>query len=379
MKVKVGKWNVKLGWLYIPKELRTVGDVKIKINNDIFDGRIDDKGRLFSRKAFLGRLVEGMEVDVDKNNDIYVITIPKPESDEVSEIKSEENNVEVKAEAPIQEVKDEMKEDKSIESTEAKSEEVENEVPLQEVKSEKVEEKLEEKVEQKNYAYLKMNAQEFINFLRLVKEIHEEPVFQLNEKGLYINQLDSSHVMAIEAFLPWENFDNYDFHGFFDFSVNVKDIVKTFQPKKHDDVEVFIEDEKVRIKCGGIEKSFPTVKFSEKEEFYPMSKLNYKSYFIIEANEVWRILKAFENVHTIKIKIDDGKVSFLTPDGTANLDVIEAYGNVESNYNTSYLLEIFRGLRNMKTVVRIEFDCDKPLKIIDKNKDITVWLAPYVE
>jgi len=40
----------KLGWLQIPKEIRRQpGLTKVKVGEDVYDGRLDTRGRLFCR------------------------------------------------------------------------------------------------------------------------------------------------------------------------------------------------------------------------------------------------------------------------------------------------------------------------------------------
>lgn len=421
-KVRVSKWMARLGWLQIPKKIRRQpGLVEVRISGDVYGGRLDNRGRLFC-KRFKGFLREGLIVEVKPYEEGYDVspvseqavqeTQVAQESAVVEQIKVEEkhylkcpscHNVLYLTESEFNKHLDGCRREK-YENAKTLLEQVKAEKGFREgskillrehgelvevSEREAIEYIIRENnthrlvIENPPFPKLKMeiDAKLLIDFLKLVNEFGDEVAFKATYSGLSVRLMNPSHVMLIEATIPMQIMDEYKLTGEFNITLNIEEVSKSFKPRKGDKLTLTAGRlERVKISCGNVAKKFkqPEVLLEE----LPPIKLDLNTFFMAPVGEVYRILSSLANEYTIKISVDDS-IWFRGKDSEAVLDsrmLLDKSGHAEGSYNTSYLQDIFKHIRNVAKIVKVEFAENKPMRITATEPiNLTIYIAPYVE
>lgn len=422
IRIRVSQWMARLGWLQIPKKIRRQpGPVKVRIGGDVYEGRLDNRGRLFC-KQFKSFLREGLLVEVEPSEEGYDVSSASEQTVQETQVAQES--------AVVEQIKVEEKHylkcpscHKTLYLTdsefnrhvnECRREKYENAKELLEkLKIEKefregskiflrehgelVEVSEQEAIdylmrennihrlviENPPFPTLKMgiDAKLFMDFLRLVNEFGDEVSFKATYSGLGVRLMNPSHVALIEATIPLRIMDEYDLTDEFNITLNIEEVLKSFKPRRGDKLTLTAGRlERVKISCGNVAKKFeqPDVIFEE----IPPLKLDLNAFFIAPASEIYRILSSLANEYTIKISVDNS-VWFKGKDGEGVLNsqvLLDKSGHAEGSYNTSYLLDVFKHIRNVARIVKVEFAENKPMRITATEPvNITVYIAPYVE
>jgi hypothetical protein len=385
--MKVGVWNVKLGWLYVPKSIQQEAtDVKVKIGGEVYDGRIDTRGRLFC-KALKTVLREGTIVKVKKDGEYYIVELltdeePKPveeavktETDQLDETVTVQQVQEPpKTEAPAIERTSEaqLEQGSSPPSFSPSSgEDVEN---SNTITVEKPPSPIEEKwnryktehgfVENKSViiynahgGYRTVSEEEalkllekgeyikrfiienpplphvflreekrFFDFFRLLNEFEDEEVFKVEYDGLTVKTMDPSHVMMIIASIPAIDLKEFEVTRDFDFAIKIDEVCKSFNPRKNDEVKLEAEKYgKVKITVGNVTKTFSQLMI-ERDEI-PDLKIFFDGYFRVNVNELYRIIRSFRDTN-VTISIDGREVKFEAKNSDGEL--VEAKPDVDA-------------------------------------------------
>jgi hypothetical protein len=68
-------------------------------------------------------------------------------------------------------------------------------------------------------------------------------------------------------------------------------------------------------------------------------------------------------------------------EGLLNSQVLfDKGGYAESSYSMNYLISIFKYIKNVAKVVKVEFAENKPMRITSTEPiNLTVYIAPYIE
>ncbi|MEM3764768.1 MAG: hypothetical protein QXI03_06340, partial [Candidatus Bathyarchaeia archaeon] len=262
-KVRVSKWMAKLGWLQIPKEIRREsGLVKVRIGGDVYEGRLDNRGRLFC-KRFKGFLREGLIVEVKLHEEGYDVspaseqavqeTQASKESAVVEQIKVEEKHylkcpscykVLYLTDSEFNKHLDECKREK-YENAKELLEKLKTEKGFREgskiflrehgelvevSEQEAIEYIIRENnihrlvIENPPFPVLKMeiDAKLFMDFLKLVNEFGDEVAFKATYSGLSVRMMNPSHVMLIDATIPIQIMDKYELTDEFNIALNIE-------------------------------------------------------------------------------------------------------------------------------------------------------------
>ncbi|MEM1558485.1 MAG: hypothetical protein QXL27_04450 [Candidatus Bathyarchaeia archaeon] len=421
-KVRVSKWMAKLGWLQIPKEIRREsGLVKVRIGGDVYEGRLDNRGRLFC-KRFKGFLREGLIVEVKLHEEGYDVspaseqavqeTQAFKESAVVEQIKVEEKHylkcpschkVLYLTDSEFNKHLDECKREK-YENAKELLEKLKTEKGFREgskiflrehgelvevSEQEAIEYIIRENnihrlvIENPPFPVLKMeiDAKLFMDFLKLVNEFGDEVVFKATYSGLSVRMMNPSHVMLIDATISMQIMDKYELTDEFNITLNIEEVLKSFKPRKGDKLTLTAGRlERVKISCGNVARKFeqPDIQLDE----LPPLKVDFAASFTAPANEIYRIMSSLADEYTIKISVDDS-VWFKGRNGEGVLDsqgLLDKSGRAEGSYSISYLLDVFKHIRNVARIVKVEFAENKPMRITAMEPvNVTVYIAPYVE
>jgi DNA polymerase III sliding clamp (beta) subunit (PCNA family) len=433
--MKAGVWNVKLGWLYVPKDLVAVGDAKVKINGEVYDGKIDTRRRLFC-KALKTVLREGMVVNVRRDGEYYIVELPTAEEPKPVEgaPKTETVTIEQPSEAqPEQETSPTSFSSSEDKENITESVEVAEAVTVEQAKEEEKLSPLEIKWNEykrehgfsnesvifyKNYGgFRKVTEEEVLKLLekgeyikdfviensplprvfireekrlfdlfRLLNEFDDEEVFKVEYDGLTVKTMDPSHVMLIVASIPSVDLKEFEASRDFDFAVRIDEVCKSFNPRKNDEVKLEAEKYgKVKITVGNITKTFSQLAIDPDE--IPQLKIFFDGYFRMNVNELYRIIKSFGDSN-VTIIIDGGNVKFeaKNSDGEvieAKLEdeyLIDVDGSAKSTYDARRLADVLKHLKNLTLTIKVSIANNKPIMIETlEGYPITIYIAPYVE
>ena len=417
VQVRVSKWMAKLGWLQIPKEIRRQpGLTKVKVGEDVYDGRLDARGRLFCRE-FKSFLRENLTVEVKPYEDGYDVS-PAPERSIQKPIAVERPKVEEKrhlkcpfcqrvlylTDSEFNEHVDKCRSEE-FEKAKALLERLKAEMgfrdgskiflrergELMEVSEQEAIEYLMREnnihrlvIENPPFPKIKMeiDAKLFMDFLRLINEFNDDVVFKATYSGLAVKMMNPSHVTLIDAIVPLHVTDEYELTGEFYFTLNVKEVLRSFKPRKGDKCTLTVcRSEPLKISCGNVTKKFEQPDI-EPEDLPPL-KLDLNVYFVAPAAEVYRILSSIADEHTVRVSVMEDAVQFKGKDseGLLNSQVLfDKGGYAESSYSMNYLISIFKYIKNVAKVVKVEFAENKPMRITSTEPiNLTVYIAPYIE
>ena len=415
--VRVSKWMAKLGWLQIPKEIRRQpGLMKVKVGEDVYDGRLDARGRLFCRE-FKSFLREDLTVNIKPYEDGYDVS-PAPEQSIQKPIAVEQPKVEEKrhlkcpfcqrvlysTDSEFNEHVDKCRSER-FEKAKVLLERLKAEMGFREGSKIFLREhgELTEVSEQEAIEYLmrendihrlvienppfprlemKMDAKLFMDFLRLINEFNDDVTFKATFNGLTVKMMDPSHVTLIDAIVPVHVIDEYELTSEFHFALNVKEVLRSFKPRKGDKCTLTVcRSEPLKISCSNVTKKFeqPDIELED----LPLLKLDLNVYFIASAAEVYRILSSISDEYTVKVSVTEDTVQFKgkNSEGLLNSQMLfDKGGYAESNYGMNYLISIFKYIKNVAKIVKVEFAKDKPMRITSTEPiNLTVYIAPYIE
>jgi uncharacterized C2H2 Zn-finger protein len=417
VQVRVSKWMAKLGWLQIPKEIRRQpGLMKVKVGENVYDGRLDARGRLFC-KEFKSLLRESLTVEVKPYEGGYDVSLASEQSIQkptaVEQPKVEEKRhlkcpfcqrVLYSTDSEFKEHVDKCRSER-FENAKALLERLKVEMGFREGSKIFLREhgELIEVSEQEAIEYLmrennihrliienppfprlemKIDAKLFMDFLKLVNEFNDDVIFKATFNGLAVKMMNPSHVTLIDAIVPVHVIDEYELTSEFYFTLNVKEVLRSFKPRRGDKCMLTVRrSELLKISCGNVTKRFEQPDI-ELEDLPPL-KLDLGVYFIVPTAEVYRILSSISDEYTVKVSVTENAVQFKGKNSEGLLDsqvLLDKSGYAESSYSMNYLISIFKHFKNVAKIVKVEFAKDKPMRITSIEPiNLTVYIAPYIE
>jgi len=120
----------------------------------------------------------------------------------------------------------------------------------------------------------------------------------------------------------------------------------------------------LKISCSNVTKKFeqPDIELED----LPLLKLDLNVYFIAPAAEVYRILSSTSDEYTVKVSVTEDTVQFKgkNSEGLLNSQMLfDKGGYAESSYSMNYLINIFKYIKNVTKIVKVEFAKDKLMRI----------------
>jgi hypothetical protein len=192
--------------------------------------------------------------------------------------------------------------------------------------------------------------------------------------------------MLIVASIPSVDLKEFEASRDFDFTIRIDEVCKSFNPRKNDEVKLEAEKYgKVKITVGNITKTFGQLAI-ERDEI-PDLKIFFDGYFRTNVNELYRIIKSFED-NNVTISIDGREVKFEAKninDETVEAKLEEEYlidvdGSAKSTYDARRLADVLKHLKNLTMTVKVSIGNNKPMMIEAlEGYAITIYQAPYVE
>ncbi len=239
----------------------------------------------------------------------------------------------------------------------------------------------------------------FRAYVGLLKVVNEELTLKVDDTGIKVTGMDSSHVAMIDSKVKpglFEAFTPSEGDGLI--TINLSEFSKFLDRVEKETVRIDYDAEQARVniiaRTGGRSRRFSLPILEPLEEEVPEPKIVFKSEARVLTQSVERSIKDADLVSEhIKIAIDAGMLKFdakgdlgsaineYTKDSEEILE-IKSDEDSSANFTLSYLKDMFGQLKNLADVVTLKLSTDMPLKLEaeanDPNLEITLYLAPMI-
>lgn len=246
---------------------------------------------------------------------------------------------------------------------------------------------------------LSKSYESFKHFIGVLKAVCEEATLQVSETGIYVMQMDPTHVGMIQATAKPELFDDYTPPTEPEkIAINITEFAKFLDRIGKDErVKIVFDKEtmKLRIQAtkGRFRRSFLLATLEPFEEELPTPKIFFKAQARITTDSFRRSLKdALLVSEHVKIDYTEDALQISATgtmgdaesrwekgsDELLNLAVEEE--QVTATYTLSYLDEIIDAIRNVAEAIEIHMSTDLPCKIkgTSSNIEAVFYLAPCI-
>ena len=228
------------------------------------------------------------------------------------------------------------------------------------------------------------------NIVTTLGVITDDVKLTFNEKGLTSKSVDSAHVSMVDVFIPSTMFNEYTVEGTEIIAVGMSKL-KDVASLGDNDTEIDVEtvDGKLCFKIGKIKRSTALLDGSNMSE-PKIPNMQLPVSISMPVNDLQVISKGTDGIAealTMTANEDGLKI-----DGIGDLDAISmwlpkdvmkeyiATEEYKSLYSLDYIASIFKSIKK-DTVIKLEMDTDKPIRISYTIDDMTVMymLAPRIE
>ena len=240
----------------------------------------------------------------------------------------------------------------------------------------------------------------FKDFFGLLKILDEELTMYVDDTGILVQGMDTSHVAMVVAKLLPGLFDKFE-PSEKKITVNLAEFNKFLDrmggKKERPTIQYNAEQAKLTIqtKNSGYTRRFSLPVLEPLDQELPKPKLSYKCKGRILTQSIDRAIKDSDLVSQhLKFEADKDKMKFegkgdvgsaineFEGDGDELLE-LNVEEDAKATYTLSYLKDIFGALKKLADVVTLEFATDMPLRIeatpaIDPNIEISLFLAPCI-
>ena len=244
----------------------------------------------------------------------------------------------------------------------------------------------------------KENLEQIIKLSSVI--VDDEIKIQLDNEGLYIATMDSSHVCLLDIALPNSLFEKYEVNDKVLFNIRIKDFLKIIaQFDKNESITCKpTKDKKDNdvLNLTSHELSFNVRMFEANDNNTPLPRIPYDASISLYGNDLKKYLnkmyvidnyQAYVNMVTTNHKCtlsnsnDDNECIINLDKGHPKLIDINVKQESNSTYSLEYLIPYFKAF-NENVIHQLEYSSMKPLRINSKVFNvgrIHYYLAPRVE
>lgn len=250
-----------------------------------------------------------------------------------------------------------------------------------------------------NLELTKKNLTIFKDYINLLKAVNEELSMNIDEEGISVAGMDSSHVAMIDSKIGAGLFEVFEPSEKV-VTVNLAELSKFLDRiGKDEGAKITYNADKARLtiltKKGGRTRQFSLPVLEPLEDEAPKPKILFKSEGRILTKSVDIAIKDADLVSEhMKIQLTEDALLFnaVGDIGSASNEfekesdeLLELKSEEDSSatFTLSYLKDMFANLKDLAEVVTISLSTDMPVKIeatpaIDPNLEIILYLAPVI-
>lgn len=238
------------------------------------------------------------------------------------------------------------------------------------------------------------NSDYFKKLINFLSTIVDQVNFRINDNGIYIISLDSSHVALVDVYIPIEFFNTFNVKDNKIIGINLLILVKIFNHINSNDELIF----KINEDKDNVELIFNNVSYKKNynlklmeidEDGLEVSKIEDKTLLYFESRYFNDLIKDFTDIgEIIQITIEENKIIFFSKgdmtDFNMEFDIdsidYENLQNINQDFGIKYLQNFTKGC-NLNKNITIEFAHDYPLKMNYKIMDkgyISYYIAPKI-
>ena len=223
----------------------------------------------------------------------------------------------------------------------------------------------------------RISKKEFLERLRAVLKIWDEPILRFGKEGLNIVEVDPAHVMMINTTIPAQDWEIYDIDNR-DFAINLELFVNVLKKLRDPFIELNIDDIGItindKIRINEIEAN---------KEKRKIPKLTYDFEFSIERDKLKELIDTSAlYTDNLKFLVEEDKVYAISENDI--IQMREEIGKVklltDAKGKGTYSIDYLQNTIVMKgDTVDIWFGVDKPIKIEYADKNTYYLIAPRLK
>lgn len=228
-----------------------------------------------------------------------------------------------------------------------------------------------------------------------IKKIITEGVFIINEEGLHMRTMDSSHIAMIDIYVPSTAFEEFDIEGESSIGVNFDELSKVMRrATKGEKLTLSVEEGKLAVIFSGkMVREFRLPMLDISAEKLPQPKVQFNVSARMHSSVFRDMIKDIEPIgEAVTFNTEEDK---LRVKATSERGIAEVVLDVESGalldlnikepststYSLDYLKDI-SGVAQAVDIVVLNYSTNMPLKLdfeIPNGGRVTLYLAPRVE
>ncbi|HIQ03202.1 MAG TPA: proliferating cell nuclear antigen (pcna) [Desulfurococcales archaeon] len=228
-----------------------------------------------------------------------------------------------------------------------------------------------------------------------IKKIITEGVFVVNEEGLHMRTMDSSHIAMIDIYVPSTAFEEFEVEGESSIGVNFDELSKIMRrATKGEKLTLSVDEGKLSIIfTGKMVREFKLPMLDISSEKLPEPKVKFNVTARMQSSIFRDMIKDLEPIgEAVTFNAEENK---LKVKASSERGIAEVILDVESGalldlnikepsiatYSLDYLKDI-SGVAQAVDIVVLNYSSNMPLKLdfeIPNGGRVTLYLAPRVE
>jgi len=244
----------------------------------------------------------------------------------------------------------------------------------------------------------------FVEIFKKIKIFTDSFVLTFNNENLYLQGMDSSHIIVFELIINKEWFDEYNVNETVTFGINTNILSKILSVKNENQyLKLYQEDDNDKLNIdflnqendkNNYEKYFQLPLIDIDTETLGIPDQEYDVTFSIDYKDYKNIIDSFAlfDYSTISFKFSDDNIILYSKGTETNMEVkidqevIEEYEIVEdTNFSNSFNMKFLQKMSQFNKVcklIQIQQSKEYPLELkylIDDNCSFKIFLAPSID
>lgn len=244
----------------------------------------------------------------------------------------------------------------------------------------------------------------FVEIFKKIKVFTDSFVLTFNDENLYLQGMDSSHIIVFELIINKEWFDEYNVNESVTFGINTNILSKILSVKNENQyLKLYQEDDNDKLNIdflnqendkNNYEKYFQLPLIDIDTETLGIPEQEYDVTFSIDYKDYKNIIDSFAlfDYSTISFKFSDDNIILYSKGTETNMEVkidqevIEEYEIVEdTNFSNSFNMKFLQKMSQFNKVcklIQIQQSKEYPLELkylIDDNCSFKIFLAPSID
>lgn len=243
----------------------------------------------------------------------------------------------------------------------------------------------------------------FVEIFKKIKIFTDSFVLTFNDEQLYLQGMDSSHIIVFELIINKEWFDEYNVNESVTFGINTNILSKILSVKNENQyLKLYQENDNDKLNIdflnqendkNNYEKYFQLPLIDIDTETLGIPEQEYDVTFSIDYKDYKNIIDSFAlfDYSTISFKFSDDNIILYSKGTETNMEVkidqevIEEYQIVEdTNFSNSFNMKFLQKMSQFNKVcklIQIQQSKEYPLELkylIDDNCSFKIFLAPSI-